>query len=467
MSSKTYSQTKYILKNLPNFDITTQSVLKSLGQLDITLVEDKGIYRIIDKDLEKFFTKMKTIKVKCTESIVYKFSNILIKIPKKTIYHHSAIRSYYIGKEINNLKYLVPNFINTLCIFSTESKQVMVAYEYINGESLESLINKLSFSEFLSIFVQVLLALEIAQRECSFCHYDLHLNNIILKHIQKPYKYTIVLDNERYDITAEKYIPVILDFGLASSKIKNKTIGSYDYFKYGIMNYLIQGSDMYKFLFHSYSRSKGNLQREIGSLFIFYGAHDPYKILLASPVKLSAISKEYVKDVSTSQIATCTPLEFVKWVFKSYKTSVTVSERNIYKILPTPSKILEQNTYIMIKYNEKMTGEKKRLDTTMIESDKKFLETYKNIKIPNEKKFLKNIHDILIYGKIKKCVYFIDKMTPYLNYLYSIRELGLTDIYEKFIKEFVISPQYLFYSKLYFLAEKGRRWSETLKNKVV
>jgi len=326
---------KYILENIPSIP----RIRGSLHDFENALVNNskadsifnhllnehgirqkKGFYELSGRTLQLFLKSMDKIQVKSTESTVYT-SNfisrkipIIIKIPKKAIYHDGTIRAYYIGTEINKLKNIVPNFIYTLGIFITETNQVMVAYEYIKGESLEKVIKKLSFQEFLNIFIQILLALEIAQRNCSFCHYDLHLNNVIMKPISQPYSYTVVIDNKRYDIVAEKYIPIIIDFGLASAKIKNKIIGSYDYFKYGIMNYLIPGSDMYKFLFHSYARSNGDLQRQISSLFLFYGVHDPYKILIIPQDEIAVISKQYLKAVSTSEIAIWHPLKFLKWI---------------------------------------------------------------------------------------------------------------------------------------------------------
>ncbi len=40
--------------------------------------------------------------------------------------------------------------------------------------------NELSFKEFLDIFAQILVALEIGQNKYKFCHYDLHTDNVII-----------------------------------------------------------------------------------------------------------------------------------------------------------------------------------------------------------------------------------------------------------------------------------------------
>jgi hypothetical protein len=316
----TYNQTKYILENLPKNNCIKNNCIKN-NCIDIfrDLVEYKnGLFMIVESNLQKFFERIRRMNVKCRESNVYRSKEknpVIIKIPKKSIYHDNAIRAYYIGIELNKLEKIVPNFINTLCMFCTESMHVMVAYQCIEGKHMTSIINDMKFIDFLCIFTQILLALEVAQRQSCFCHYDLHLNNVILK--KGSIVYSVILDNEKYEMSCEKYIPIILDFGLSSVVVNGKTIGCFEYDKYGIMNYGMEGVDMYKFLFHSYVCTSGNLQKEIGKLFLFYGDMDPYNVIGASKIELEDMSKNYLKDVSTSKISKYKPIDFIKWI-KSY-----------------------------------------------------------------------------------------------------------------------------------------------------
>ena len=55
-----------------------------------------------------------------------------------------------------------------------------------------------------------------------------------------------------------------------------------------------------------------------------------------------------------------------------------------------------------------------------------------------------------------------DSIKEYMNLLYTIRELGLGDIYSTFISEFVVSNVYKFYVKECGLIEKTTRWCDTL-----
>jgi serine/threonine protein kinase len=259
-----------------------------------------GRFYIPDVYLEDFLSRLSKIQVKSIESRVYKFKSTgdtLFKIPKKSIYHDNAVRAYYIGREVNK----VPNFIKTLGMYSTQCNQVMIAYEYIEGSSLDMILPVLSFREYLDVFLQILMALQTAQKSCCFTHYDLHLGNVLMKKGSGSGTYT----------------PVIIDFGLATAKIKNKTIGSYEYSKYGISSKMYTGVDMYKFLFHSVQQAQGELEKQIRTLFRFY-VDDPYNVINADKKTLGEISKNYLKNIYKCEVAECIPLDLIHWINEKY-----------------------------------------------------------------------------------------------------------------------------------------------------
>lgn len=485
----------------------------------------KGMYKLTTS-VQKWTRKMDKINVKSSQGLVY-FCNIIsddlqvvIKIPKTKRHYDDLVREYFIGiTAINNLRYTVPNFMYTLGAFiyppEDDSCPVFVVYEKIPGITLEKAIRsgKLTFEDFLNIFVQLLLALEVAQRSCSFCHYDLHINNIILRPTGKEYGYTIVLDEQRYDITIDKYLPMIIDFGIASVQYKNRAIGSYHYSSYGMEHYLIQGADMYKLLYYSYIYSSGTLQRQIGSLFLFYGQYDPYKVLITGQEQLRANTKEYIKKIVTSRAATYTPLEFASWIFKQAEfniTKVKMRERNIYlplKYESTSKKyadIFQKNgliqdldtcapsSYIMLKYMKKILDKypsghlPKKIDQIRtklkknriryIKNDRQNLFDYKSINCPNEFQIRDHVNQIFSFTindsiKAKSLIdrfisesEFVDKLSPYLQYLYTIKEMRLEKVFKDFISQFTTSRQYKFYIQLGPIIERARRWSTTLKS---
>ena len=290
-----------------------------------------GLYKL-SSNLTKWIKKYSKLNSDSTSGYIYVtdiFTDIevIIKIPKYNRDDNNIIREYFIGiSEINKLRYIIPTFVYTFGAFlcpanngvickSGSDTRPFVIFEKIPGNNMEEMLktNSLTFTEFLGMFLQVLLGLEVAQRNISFCHYDFHSANLMCRTIDKIYKYSVALDNNLYNISASKYLPVIIDFGLSSVKSDDMIVGSYDFKKHGMLNYMLPGVDMYKFLVYCIAYSEGDMYRQISSLLLFYGDDDPYKIL----VKKSAIedaTHEYIKKGSYSKVTTRTPLEFIEWI---------------------------------------------------------------------------------------------------------------------------------------------------------
>ena len=228
-----------------------------------------GLYELSTHLFNILIRKYEKLNVDSTTGFIYItdiFTNIevVIKVNKdNSEYGHSdIIREYFIGiSEINKLRYILPTFVYTFGAFlyhnekSKKNNTPFIIFEKIPGKNMEEMLtsNSLTFTEFLGMFLQVLLGLEVAQRNVSFCHYDLHSANLICRNIDKVCKYSVPLDNNLYNISATKYLPVIIDFGLStvvSSGTDNKIIGSYEFKKYGMLNYMLPGVDMYKFLIY-------------------------------------------------------------------------------------------------------------------------------------------------------------------------------------------------------------------------
>lgn len=475
---------------------TSGMTMDELGELiDKTISDSRQplkqscIYNV-SKRKQDWFSNMKKIVPKSAEGIVQTADvsgiPIIIKTPHKPEQNDNILREYYIGKNgINSLRYIIPNFVHTLGIFHCQQKEIILACEKIPGITLDKALktNKLTFEMFTNIFCQLLLALEIAQRECCFCHYDLHASNIVLRPIQKPYSYTVVIDQKEYHVVATKYIPTIIDFGTSTIKMKNKTIGNYLYDQFGMEHYAIPGVDMYKMLFYSYIASQGNLQRQIGQLFFFYGDNDPYKILISSD-KLKEISKDYVKNISNSYSSTFIPHDFLTWILsdKNFKISIQVFPRKIYlpiqkdfQSIIVPEKVFQvykdSKSYITRKYISKITkaDEENEKDKKFIKEDKKILQGFKKIHIPDKFKIEDLSKQILSGTAQKKDIEefineakFITELAPYLQFFYTIQELNLEKTFITFMDSFQDSPQYRLYVTTSSLIERTRRWCTCL-----
>jgi len=503
-------------------------------------------------------------------SILSKDINVLMKTFKsdpKSLEndYNNMIREYFIGMYgINKLRHIVPNYMYTLGIFSCsirkddtkDGKNVILcdtnqdiypfmAIEEVKGDSVSSLLknNKITFEQWLGIFIQLLVALEVGQREIGFCHYDLHASNVLCRKIEKEYKYSVNLDNTTYDITAQ-CIPTIIDFGMSTVTFNNglekrnvKTIFNYSVRAGGNLESILHaGTDMFRFLVYSYM--KCDFKKEMIKLFDFFSGVNPYQ--QGDHITHSEIDKaddEHSGKIYDSELCKLTPKMFLDWIIMSdlnYSKTISVKPRDSYLVssslklsttLSTYDIIFSlkssnlknfmnclknkdyTKSYILSKYvisildrlkdRIEYKNEKKRLETQveihktqLINNDKKLLSKFKEIEVgqyykinlpPYNPKYATKSHYIsffkksstnkknkifnefeLEYNKFFKDNSLIVKIEPYLQFLYTIYELELEDLYDDFLNAFLTSTQYNFYSQNIDIYSKDSRWLETL-----
>ena len=544
---------KDILENNFNNGQYMNAVLCMFDNLFLSTSKSKqqGIFHL-SVDITKWVKNLKKLDVDSTSGYVY-FSDILsdikviIKLPKYSYDYNEMIREYFIGiSEINKLRYMVPNFVYTfgsficpidndsLCKGNDNSDSLpFVVFENIPGENMQKMLqkNKLTFPQYLGMFIQILLALEVSQREISFTHFDFHTANLMCRTIKDSYKYKVPLDNTLYEVTANEYIPVIIDFGLSTVKKDETVIGSYTFPEHGMMNFMLPGVDMFKFLCYSCIFSKGYIQRQILNLMSFYGKEDPYKFLIGANKAIDLAHDEYAKKGSYSRVTTYTPIEFLNWILEQPEYSDISSvyikkiDRNVYiplsysitiqtyddifkqskvgrkKAIELVDKCISSNSsYIMSKYyiymlngyNKKLLSKKLKIIIQKIKSDirqtrlhlintdYKMLMQYKNLSIPNIIKIQddsKRILNIKINSKKLKTqkkqvlklieryfsnILFFTEILPYLQFMYTIKEVNLEKIYVKFLSSFISSPQYKTYIQYNISINKTQRWCNCL-----
>ena len=524
--------------------------------------KENGIY-VLTKNIRDYIKKIELLSVSSNvEGYIYIanfFSSdiqAVIKFQKNDSHISSTIREYYIGINIlNKLRYLTPIFVYTLgafycaktievnrygheipirnplsvlCDETTEKNTAFVVYEKIPGETIQNLLeqDKLTFKQFLNIFIQLLLGLEVAQREARFTHFDLHCENIIIRQNDLS-SYNVHLDMSTYNVVNPEFIPVIIDFGLSTSYIENRYIGSYDHMRYNILNFMVPGYDMYRFLVHSAYNSK--MQSKIRSLFRFYEDNDdPYNINI-DPYGINNGIDEYCYRLTFSEAATYTPLMFVEWLLKEYpnelKSNILVSKRTHYLSIQYSSLIKEYGqifqytkegiedgielvkkcitstpSYVMTKYNinllerynddlqsdklrSKIKHLKKYLDHKYIDIDKAMIENVFDIKIPTQKdlemciiKLLmikipntQDIRDEKYLKNIEDTVKILNsllsyeyELSPYLQFYFTILEMNLEDKFSGWIKNFKESDIYTFYIVNNLNNQRAKRWSQSL-----
>jgi hypothetical protein len=556
---------KDILVNKFNNGVSMNSILCLFDALllDTHVYKNIGLYRLSLK-YKKWIKKMDAtaIKEKGENGLVY-FSDIIhdieviIKRPINYTDYYEMVREYFIGiTKINKLRYIIPNFVYTLGAFicpvksgkmcvkdEKEPKIPFVIYEKIPGENMKHMLENslISFPEYLGIFIQLLLALEVAQREMSFCHFDLHVGNVMCRKLDSICKYKVVLDMNTYEVSTNKYLPVIIDFGLSTIKHDDKIIGSYTFPEYGMMHYMIQGADIYKFLYSSITyASEKNVNEKIIGLMNFYGKDDPYKSMLFG---YYIASTEYGKRAIFSNTASYTPMDFLSWILDNPEYSEIASqyikkhERKIYIPLSYNTMIQEYDSmflkfrnkketennlvinktvdfvnicakqnfsfiitnyllHILDGYNQELKSEEindnikeitrfvNKNNKTMIDNDKNIINEYKNIKIPNQD-FIKldfiKILDITvdselisneqkkhIIGLLQSPIYNIfTDILPYLQIVYTIKEIKLENVYKHFLSSFLSSEQYKVYIENYKQFNRASRWATMLLDSLV
>jgi serine/threonine protein kinase len=508
---------------------------------------EKGLYDL-SKTIEKWIKKMVKISVNSKEGFIYisNFSpdiQVVIKVAQKSNGLQSKLREYFIGiKSLNKLRCLIPTFVYTIGSFlypkptktgkidkETENENTaFVVYEKIDGETINSLLkkDKLNFKQFLSIFIQLLLGLEVAQREARFTHFDLHTDNVMIRETDIS-SYNVHLDMSTYNVINPEFIPVIIDFGTSTCFIENRYIGSYDYMKYGMLNFMVPGYDMYKFLVYCARKTTNKeLKQKIISIFLFYEDNEPYDII--NNIKgIDKAVEEYCMNTTFSKAATYTPLIFIEWLLKEYwaelKSNILVSERVNYLSLRYSSITKEYNhifeyikegvdnailfteectpSYVMTKYNinlleryndnlqshelsRKIKDLNKYLhkfEDKFIDIDKAMLENVFDIKIPTQKDLDLCINNLI--GIKIRCPKPIDKekavkdldiilsyqenLKPHLQFYFTILELNLKEVFSVWIKKFKESRIYLFHIKNVIKNERAKRWSQTLMASII
>jgi hypothetical protein len=329
-------------------------------------IREKGLYSL-NKNMNDCVKKMEHLPVKSKEGFIYithffaSNVQVIIKVPQTSKGIESKVREYFIGiKAINNLRYITPSFVYTLGAFlcpkpsktgeitcdDSCKNTAFVFYEKIIGESVQTLLknDRLNFRQFLVLFFQLLLGLEVAQREARFTHFDLHADNVMVRVGTGDSTSITQLDMFTYIIDQPEFIPVVIDFGASTAYIEGKYIGSYDYISHGMLNFMIPGYDMYKFLVYCARKTENQeLKKSIIKIFEFYGDDDPYRIKENKEKGIESATSTYCRDLTFSRAANRTPLMLIEWLLK---------EKEYKDVLKSKVIVKERKNYIPIQYSK-------------------------------------------------------------------------------------------------------------------
>ena len=510
------------------------------------LVEGMGVYRL-NKGVNKWFKKIVPINAG-SMSKIYKTSIIdrniqaVIKLSTVDLPDYVVLREYLVGLVLNNLRYQVPNFLYTLGSFScskptkkgeicTSNREFtnFILYEKIEGVTVAEAIGKhlIKVDDWYPIFVMILLALEVAQRECRLTHYDLHSGNVML--VKNMPDYEVILDGKIYNIIKPKYTPILIDFGFSSVFTDGNNVGisaapeTY--------NFMVPSFDMFLFLsasFAEFSMADDPDVQPIRDLFGLYSnaaetVHD-----MSTVEGQGAFTKFKTHLVKTPGDASQTPLDLVNVMFKVHKDKLrgkvqrknrdklcsvkySSSIKNYNDILGANKQGIEQavkmarecvatsDSFLLSKYQIQVISRyNKDLKSKLLDDDiKKINGKLTKQSIDYDIKELNKIFSsgVLDQGLIDHLVdtvlsvsifdqttaknkaikdvesitAFRDTISPYFDAYYTILELGLDKVmskYKKWVEKFAASRVFSFYTQNSSKIIRLERWCQTLSGSI-
>jgi serine/threonine protein kinase len=159
------------------------------------------------------------------------------KVPKSE--EGSVIYEFLVGLCMNTLRHSMNNFVFTFGIFNNSDQEDVLLIESVKpGKTFAKLIAEMeNMTEifFLSHFVQILIALQIAQDSVDFTHYDLHSENVLIEEIDccdvekgEEVVYVFEYGNIKYGLPTT-YNMKIIDFG--NSYVKRDCVNNSNFLK--------------------------------------------------------------------------------------------------------------------------------------------------------------------------------------------------------------------------------------------
>lgn len=189
---------------------------------------------------------------------------------------------------LNNLRSKIPTFVHTYGAFSctapfldvdsvtndvdvitwcsgSNSSIRYLVLEYIeNSVSLADISSKLSPEEFLQIYLQVINAVNVANKEYDFTHFDLHSGNVLLQKLSKPISVPLYMKDGSIKHIITNYLARIIDFGMSHVEVQGYSFGLYGLEDLGVNpSSSFPMTDAYKLLLQTYNESLNMSARAI------------------------------------------------------------------------------------------------------------------------------------------------------------------------------------------------------------
>ena len=259
---------------------------------------------------------------------------------------------------INQIVKQIPNFTYIFGLYKDENKYNVIT-ELIHGETLDKYIdgNYFSFQGYLSIILQICLALEVAQSTCCLVHNDLTPWNIVLQYSNTPIDVDYIIGNKIYKFKST-IIPVIIDYGKSHIVHDNKKYGFINMYRFSTIQDVLTvfTTSIFQIINKNYI-SKNDIDNVINlANFISGTTYRRNKFSNSYDVNLFfKNAKKYSKLISDDkyELENKTPLDLFNYIINNFKYQFNFKISTIeYNSLMNKGNSRQVFEYILSKTNE-------------------------------------------------------------------------------------------------------------------
>lgn len=291
-------------------------LLKGMEWL-VHMIMDRGVFSDTMAKKSEIFNNKTTIISE------YELAGACIaeKVSTKTLTHEAFVTT----QGTNHLLKQIPNFAYT---FGFQDNRMIM--EYLSGETFSDFIHSKDFNmqDYISILIQLSLALHMAQKKCGFVHHDLTPWNIVIQRLPEPSTFDYVIDCHTVYRVRTKLIPIIIDMGRAHIVHENFHYGGMNLFSTSTIQDIVT---VLNISIHEVSKLNLNKQsvKDLIMLANFLShteyRHKPFRETgkngLGDIRYFFGKAKKYSEIVSSDKydLEGKTPIDFVKYILTNFK----------------------------------------------------------------------------------------------------------------------------------------------------
>jgi hypothetical protein len=205
-------------------------ILKAMEWIVNMVNKESTFTEVATKGDIVFINRAKTVTVQKYSLAGFSF---IIKASTDIMKQQENIHEAYIGtKVINEIVKYIPNFAYVFGKFNGPTDNIVIM-ENIHGQTFDKWLqsDKFNVQDYIFILIQLAMALEVAQNQGGFVHYDLTPWNIIIQETPRPISFDYMLDGTNVFRVSTKLIPVIIDYGKSHVIHENEHHGYINMYK--------------------------------------------------------------------------------------------------------------------------------------------------------------------------------------------------------------------------------------------